>query len=189
MALIPTYNVVNPAVISQSVINLLLGLADEAFRMWGSVLAGNANVSVRIELVETSGVGRAEATWGISTNLGQVGGVNLLVGGTARELQTGQNVPDNQHDILIRISRNYLLDEMFLDPNPQTRNDMPSNRTGGPSVLIHEIGHALGFTGFWNTATNEQGSFATSYDLRRVDVGGEDFLRGPNVQALLGGDL
>ena len=60
MAIIPTYNVVNLAGISQSVIDLLLGLADEAFRMWGAVLAGNANVSVRIELVETSGAGRAE---------------------------------------------------------------------------------------------------------------------------------
>jgi Ca2+-binding RTX toxin-like protein len=189
MALIPTYNVVNLAGISQSVINLLLGLADEAFRLWGSVLAGNANLSVRIELVETSGVGRAEATWGNGTNLGQVGGVNLLVGGPARELQTGQNVPDNQHDILIRISRNYLLNEMFLDPTPQTRNDIPSDRTDGLSVMIHEIGHALGFTGFWNTATNQQGDFATTYDLRRLDIAGEDFFRGPNVQALLGGDL
>ena len=52
-------NVVNLAGISQSVINLLLGLADEAFRMWGNVLAGDANISVRIELVDTSGVGRA----------------------------------------------------------------------------------------------------------------------------------
>lgn len=76
MALVPTYNVVNLAGISQSVINLLLNLADEAFRMWSSVLAGNANLSVRIELVETSGAGRAEATWGNGTNLGQVGGVN-----------------------------------------------------------------------------------------------------------------
>jgi Ca2+-binding RTX toxin-like protein len=189
MALIPTYNVVNLAGITQSTIDLLLGLADEAFRMWGSVLAGNANLSVRIELVETSGAGRAEATWGNGTNIGRINGVNLLVGAAARELQTGQNVPDNQHDILIRISRNYLLNEMFLDPTPQTRNDIPADRTDGLSVLLHEIGHALGFTGFWNTSINEQGSFATTYDLRRVDIGGEDFLRGPNLQALLGTDL
>jgi Ca2+-binding RTX toxin-like protein len=189
VALNPTYNVINSAGIAQSVIDLLLGVANEAFRQWSAVLAGNANVSVRIELVETSGVGRAEGGWGNGTNIGQVDGVNLIIGGPARELQTGQNVPDNEHDILIRISRDYLLNELFLDPTPLTRNDIPGDRTDGLSVMIHEIGHALGFIGYYDTANNNQGDFATSYDLRRLDIAGEDFFRGPNVQALLGGDL
>ena len=78
---------------------------------------------------------------------------------------------------------------MFLDPTAQTRNEIPSKRTDGLSVPIHEIDHALGFTGFWNTPTNRQGSFATTCDLQRVDVAGEDFLRASNVQAPLGGGL
>ena len=48
MALTPTYTIVNTAVVPQAIIDLLTGVANEAFNLWGAALAGDANVSVRI---------------------------------------------------------------------------------------------------------------------------------------------
>ncbi len=189
MALSPTYSVINTANISQSIIDLLLGVADEAFRLWGEALAGDADMNVRIELLENTSSGRAQGGWGNGTVIGQLDGLNLVVGAPAYELQTGQNFVGGDYDIILQFSEDYLLNELFLDPTPGSRDDIPGDRTDGLSVLLHEIGHALGIIGYYNTETNQQGNFATPYDLRRVEIDGEDFFRGPNVTRVLGGDL
>ena len=189
MALNPTYNVINSAGISQATINLLLGIADEAFRLWSAVLAGDADLSVRIELLDDTTSGRAQGGWGNGTNIGQVDGVNLIIGAPSRELQTGENVPDRDYDVLLQFSQDYLLNELFLDSTPGTRDDLPEDRTDGLSVLLHEIGHALGMIGYYDTNTNTQGNFASAYDLRRIDIDGEDYFSGPNVLRVLGEEL
>ncbi|MEP3422187.1 MAG: hypothetical protein ABJN35_10670, partial [Erythrobacter sp.] len=189
MAITPNYTIFNPVNISQAVIDLLLGVADEAFRLWSEVLAGDANFAVRIELLEDTFSGRAQGGWGSPTNIGQTNGVNLIVGAPSYELQTGQDVLNGDYDVIMQFSMDYLLNELFLDPTPGSRDDIPSDRTDGLSVVLHEIGHALGIIGYYNTDTNEQGNFATPYDLRRVEIDGEDFFRGPNVTQVLGRDL
>jgi len=189
VAITPNYSIINTANISQSIIDLLLGVADEAFRLWGEALAGDATLSVRVELLDSTSSGRAQGGWGNGTNIGQTDGLNLIVGAPSYELQTGQNFVGGDYDVLLQFSTDYLLNELFLDPTPGSRDDIPADRTDGLSVLLHEIGHALGIIGYYNTDTNEQGNFATPYDLRRVEIDGEDFFRGPNVTQVLGGDL
>ncbi len=190
MALNPTYNFINGAGVSQATIDLLTGLANEAFRLWGNALAGNANVSVRIEILDSIPSGRADATWGNGTTVGTVGGYGLAVGAPAYELMTGTNVSGSGSDIVIRFQADYLLSELFLDPTPQTRNDIPIDRTDGLSVLLHEIGHALGFTGYWNEATNTFASnFNTPYDQRLVITNGNASFDGPNVRAVYGSNV
>ncbi|BDI61797.1 hypothetical protein [Qipengyuania nanhaisediminis] len=189
MAINPIYSIINSANISQNIIDLLLGVADEAFRLWGEALAGDATLSVRIELLDNTSSGRAQGGWGNGTNVGLFEGVNVIVGAPAYELMTGQDVADRDYDVILQFSRDYLLNELFLDPSPETRDDIPSDRTDGLSVLLHEIGHALGFIGYYNESTGQQGNFATHYDLRRVEIDGEEFFRGPNVGRVLGGDL
>ena len=190
MALKPTYTVVNSAGVGQGTVDLLLALANEAFRLWGEKLAGNANLSVQIEILEDIDSGRAEGGWGNGTTVGTgKGGYFLGVGAPAYELMTGKNVTPvgGATDIVIRFDVDYLLGELYLDPTPKSRGDTPSNKTDGLSVLIHEIGHALGFTGYWNEAANSfQDSFNTPYDQRLVLVGGEAKFAGPNARAVYG---
>lgn len=189
MAINPTYNIMNASNVSQSIIDLLLGVTNEAFRLWSEALAGDADASVRIEIVDSTPGGGAEGAWQNQTSLGMLDGLNVIIGAPAWELQTGSNLQGNATDILLRFQVDNLLNELFLDPTPETRDDIPDDRTDGLSVILHEIGHALGFLGFYNTDTNQQGGFATPYDLRRIDVGDQDFFSGPNVTRHYGGDV
>jgi Ca2+-binding RTX toxin-like protein len=190
MAIVPTYVIVNTAGVAQSSIDLLLGLANEAFRQWGAVLAGSANLSVQIEISAAVPSGRADGTWGNGQGLGVVGGYSLAVGAPAYELMTGLNASGSGSDIVIRFHPDYLLNELFLDPTPLTRNDIPIDRTDGLSVLIHEIGHVLGFTGYYDEAANSfSGNYNTTYDQRLTQLNGETYFTGPNTHALYGQDV
>lgn len=191
MALTPTYSVVNSAGVEQGTVHLLLGAASEAFRLWGEVLAGNANLSVRIEIVSELDPPRAYARWGNGTTVGTGnGGYFLAVGAPAYELMSGQNVPSSagDADVVITFDADYLRDELFLDATPKTRGETPSDRTDGLSVLLHEIGHALGFTGYWDQSSNSfSDGFNTPFDQRLVLDNGKPTFAGPNARALYGG--
>ena len=118
MTLVPTYTIINPAGISQNIIDLLLGLADEAFRQWGDVLAGDANLSVSIELVDNTSSGRAQGGWGNGTTIGQIDGVNVIIGAPAYELQTGTNVNGSEADVRLLFSA---IEESMLDVYSRTK--------------------------------------------------------------------
>lgn len=190
MTLIPSYTVLNTAAVAQGTIDLLLGVANEAFRLWGLSLANNAELSVSIEVTTAVPSGRADGTWGNGTTLGTVNGHFLAVGAPAYELMTGTNVAGPGADVILRFHPDYLQNELYLDPTPQTRTDTPIDKTDGLSVLIHEIGHALGFTGYFDEATGTYaGNFSTSFDQRLVIDGADVFFNGPNVQAFYGAQV
>ncbi len=189
MAINPIYIIDNRAAISQTTIDLLLGVANEAFRLWSEALAGDANLTVSIQLLDRTESGRAQGGWGQGVVIDQVDGLNVIAGAPSYELQTGFDLANGTADIVLQFQASYLLQELFLDPTPGERGDVPANLTDGLSILLHEIGHALGFIGYYDPLSDVQGDFATAFDLRRVDIGGADYFAGPNVQALLGTDL
>jgi Ca2+-binding RTX toxin-like protein len=180
-----TYDIVNTAGIAQATIDLLTGLADEALRLWGTVLAGSANISIRITIAEVDN-NRANGGWGAGSSAGTSNGFTVVVGNPAYELALGLNT-GAPNDIQINIDPDYIANELFLDPTPGTRNDIPIGRTDGLSVFLHEIGHALGFIGYYNEANGTFFSNSnTLYDQRLSIVGGEVYFDGPNVRAVYG---
>jgi Ca2+-binding RTX toxin-like protein len=189
MAIVPTYTFVNTAGISASTISLVTGLLNEAFRLWSDALAGSATLSIRVEFATTP-AGRAQGNWGNAAQLGTQAGFIIVAGAPSYELMTGTNLAGSDFDIRIELDPSYLLSTLYLDPTPLTRTDIPSDRTDGLSVMLHEIAHALGFNGFYSEATNTfAGNFKTTYDSRLTLINGEVYFDGPNVHSLTGGPI
>ena len=187
MPLVPTITMNNTAAVAQSVVDQVEALAEAALEAWGAVLAGSAAINVSISIQPTTPSGRANGGNEVGVYAGTDNGYNVFEPGAAYELRTGQSHGQAGADIHIYIARDYLLNELFLDPTPATANDIPSDRTDGYSVMLHEIGHALGFIGYYNEAANTFASGAnTPYDTRLVLRSGEVFFDGANVRAAYG---
>lgn len=187
MTITATYSVENTAGVSQPVVDQLLAVTRAALGRWSAVLAGDATPRITITIAETTQSGRAQGGNETFASLGTLGGFNVFEPGTAYELRTGQELGQSGSDIHITVAKAYLLNEMFLDATPETRDDIPADRTDGLSVLTHEIGHALGFIGYYDEGAN---SFAfnakTPYDTHVALRGGEVFFDGANVRAVYG---
>jgi Ca2+-binding RTX toxin-like protein len=187
MPLVPVITMANNAGVVQTVVDRLEALAEAAFAAWGATLAGDATVNVTLAIQPTTPSGRAQGGYQAGVYLATVDGINVFEPGASYQLRTGQEHGQAGADILIEIAQDYLLNELFLDQTPDTANDIPLDRTDGYSVLLHEIGHALGFIGYW-VETTASFSFGanTPYDTRLTLREGEAFFDGSNVRAVYG---
>jgi Ca2+-binding RTX toxin-like protein len=182
MALTATYDLVNTAGVDQAKADLLVGLCSEALRLWGEKLAGNANVTIRLEIItEQSDQVLADAAPSAGAVVGVDGDTSYWVSSLALRLQ-GNVIrnPDNEPDITIRVNAN-ALSSVFLDPSPATRDDLPQNKYDGLSIMLHELGHGLGFYGFFDEST---GTFfentKSAFDYRMIGGNPVNGFSGPN---------
>ncbi|MFZ4604547.1 MAG: hypothetical protein ACOYM8_19085, partial [Caulobacterales bacterium] len=190
MAFQPTFVVVNSAGVDQALVDSWQALAGEALKRWGAVLAGDAPVTVRLEMLESTPSGRAQGGPGSVVTIATRDGFTVVESSAAAELRAGVNLNGANTDLLVQVAKPYFLDELFLDPTPDTSNDIPATKTDALSVLVHEIGHALGFSGYWQQATNTFSfNSKTTYDARLQVVEGKPFFAGPNTLALFGGSV
>jgi hypothetical protein len=125
--------------------------------------------------------------------LGIEDGYTIFPAGAMQKLLTGIDLNGAVPDGTITFGSSYLANTLWFDPNPLVRSaSMPTNKVDGETVMLHELGHVLGFNGFINGqtgATPLNGSVST-FD-RYVVLGddGTEYFTGPHAEVAYGGPV
>ena len=187
MSILASFTIANNAGIASSIVNAVQGLIQSAIDAWAAVLAGNSTSNVTITFADTVPSGRAQGGNETIVSIGTFAGRDVVEPGTAYELRTGLEHTQSGADIHIIIAKDYLLNELYLDSTLETAGDIPNNRTDAYSAFLHEIGHAIGFIGYYNEGNDSFSYNANSpYDTRLILRSGEVFFDGPNVRTVYG---
>ena len=117
-------------------------------------------------------------------------GIAVWEQGAAAEIRRGHDPNGVTADIELTFGLGFLNADIWWDPDPYTRSTpVPHNRVDGYSVLLHEIGHALGFNGWRDPVTGQLGSFGSNFDELTVMQGSNFFFNGPVAVEVYGGPV
>ncbi len=174
----------SPALRSDVEANLL-----GAGALWSQQLSATAALDVRVLI--NNGIPRATGRSTDSSFVRNNGLFNVFEQGAGAEVRTGLDPNGSTHDIEITLSTNYLLNELWLDPQPFSRSaQVPANRTDAVSVFLHELGHALAFNG-WNNGFDDYfpGDYQSTFDEWLVFDGEVLTFTGPSASQVYGRPL
>jgi hypothetical protein len=173
---------------------LVLDNVRAAFGVWSQILAGDASVHVRVEIANlgSSGSSRILASASIDdyAYTGRYGGYLTYESPIATELKSGNLQTSYGHAVTIRIDSSSLSNgTYFIDPRPLT-STAPTGITGSQydllSVLVHEVAHTLGMTGWRSAGGTLSGSSQSVFDSLVTKVNNQLFFEGENVKVAVG---
>ena len=126
--------------------------------------------SINVELITHVMADRSIARAGGTFQLGSVRGESNRTGlivyepSSLTKLKTGEN-PFFSHEILLFFNVPYVQENYWLDPTPNNRSDnvIPSTKVDFLSIVLHEIGHGLGYAGSINRSPGANYGKYTDY--------------------------
>jgi Ca2+-binding RTX toxin-like protein len=153
---------------------------------WSRYINGTGTLIVALNITTTP-AGRADAG---STAYGYVsttGGMNVYLPSSIEELTTGTHLASS--DITINVDPNYLLNDLWVNPTPGDNAAVPPNLVDATSVMLHEVGHGLGFLGFTDPSgvLGQNESAFDQYIQKNPD--GTAYFVGPNAEQVYGGPV
>lgn len=123
-----------------------------AIDRWSSHLVNDASWSV-IVTISTSPY-RSEGRSLTSGFVRHNGPLSIFEQGAAYELRTGTDPNGADPDIEIGVHPDYLANTLWFDPDPWQRTvAVEPGKIDAMSIMLHELGHALGFNGWGNAYT------------------------------------
>jgi hypothetical protein len=107
--------------------------------------------------------------------------------GAAQKLRTGRDPNGADPDIEMYFDPSYFR-TLWFDPDPKTRKaPIPAQKLDAYSVILHELGHAIGFNGFRDQKNGRvPGKFMSVYDRWVTFDGRNFFFNGPSAMKLYG---
>lgn len=161
-----------------------------AFADWSRFFTSDA--SLQVEVTFDSGALRASSTSAATVPVDVQNGVTVGQVGAAYEIRTGIDPNGPAPDILVFLNPAYVADQLWFDPDPAARTaPVPFDKTDAYSVMIHELGHAFGFTGFLDTLTGNPAlaGFESSYDALMAPGTTNPAFIGAGAEAVYGGPV
>jgi hypothetical protein len=134
--------------------------------LWAARIDSNATIVVRIDT--HSFAARAGGTNSSGRFLYSHNGKFVWEPGPLTRILTGSNPGETfyGYDILLGFDANFVSNNYWFDPHPELRSDpVPGNRGDFMSVVMHEMGHGWGMTGYRDFPTGQiLGNDATLFD-------------------------
>jgi hypothetical protein len=169
---------------------------------WGQYLAATAVVSVRVLLYPQANLPAdnpqllADTPNTFRDRAGVVGvdnGISVVEFAPAYRMRTGRAVDNSgEPDVTIRLGEQYVKETLYFDADPLVRSGpVPAGRTEAFGRFVHELGHALGFNGFYRG----NGTFDAVNELSTFDryvtwnENGTSQFNGPLAMQLYGGPV
>jgi len=168
---------------------------------WGQYLVGKAAISVRVQLYPQADLPAdnpellADTPNTFRDRTGLVrneDGMDTVEFAPAYRIRTGRAVDDSGlPDVTIRIGEQYLKTTLFFDADPTNRTaPVPPGATEAFGRFVHELGHALGFNGFFRgDGTWDPIAKRSTFDRYIVWNGVEATFNGPLATAWYGGPV
>jgi hypothetical protein len=152
---------------------------------WNQYFQGKGSLEVVIKFSNTGPtlLGGSLATSFLRKN----GTLDVYEQGAMAELRTGIDPNGASSDIEINFNPDYLLNELWFDPNPSTRTTpVPTTQIDAMSMLLHEFGHAFGFNGWRDDTTGTLPSYQSTFDEQTIFDGTNFFFTGTKATAIYG---
>lgn len=156
---------------------------------WARYFAASGNLAIEVQFdAQAPGVIGYSLTSGFVRNDGTR---DIFEQGAAYELRTGIDPNGNAADIIIRLRPNFLLNVLWLDPNPTMRTDpIPADRLDAVSVFMRNLAYAFAFNGWRDPNTGvPPATYMSTFDVFIVSNGADFFFNGASASALYGGSV
>ncbi len=160
---------------------------------WASHLAHRmADITLQVSFADLGSGVLAESTSNGTAVVGHSGQYTINEYAPTDKIMNGVDPNGSGPDGEITLDTYSLVREDWFDPNPGagSSGQVPGNKQDGYSILLHEMGHVLGFNGFRDSATgalfdNEESTF----DKYVTASGGYYYFNGPAAKASNGGPV
>ena len=117
---------------------------------------------------------------------------NIFEQAATTKVRTGfdQN-GDDTPDIVMQLGTNYLVQDLWFDPDPLARVDsVPDDKNDAMSVFTHELCHAWAFTGWIDQFDGTfPGDYESTFDVWTRFDGANFYFTGPEAEAIYGGPV